>query len=152
MASGVDHVAAELGRQLGPLRRAISRAARTAEDLPDLPDNQIEVLRAVAQEPGLSTTALALRLQLARPTVSNLLNAMRRAGLVELRRRKDDARAVEVFQTALAHDLLARFDKVSTSVIAQSLRELTTADRAALTAALPALANLNGILRKHLNA
>ena len=40
----------EVGRLSGlisPLRRGLLRAARTAEHLPDIPDAQIEVLRAL---------------------------------------------------------------------------------------------------------
>lgn len=142
---GIDHVAVGLSRELGPLRRAVSRVVRSVEGLPDLPDNQIEVLRAVTAEPGLSTGAVALRLQLARPTVSNLLNAMRRQGLVDLTRREDDARAVEVFATALATRLLARFDAVSAVTLEEALGQLSARDLVAVESALPALARLNQI-------
>lgn len=140
------HVAAGLGRELGPLRRAVSRAVRARQGLPDLTDNQVEVLRAVTGEPGLNTVALASRLQLARPTVSNLLNSMRRAGLVELRRRDDDARAVEVHATDEASALLEAFDAVSERVIAEALGRLDDRDVRAVELALPALARLNAVL------
>lgn len=145
MLGGADHVAAGLGQELGPLRRAVSRAVRAKEGLPDLPDNWIEVLRAVTTEPGLNTVALASRLQLARPTVSNLLSAMRRAGLVELRRREDDARAVEVYAVYAATALLERFDAVSTQVIADALSRLPAREVRAVERALPALVRLNEI-------
>lgn len=145
MHDDLDHMAAALGRELGPLRRAVSRAVRASEGLPDLPDNQIEVLRATVAEPGLNTVGIASRLQLARPTVSNLLNGMRRAGLVELRRREDDARAVEVFATATATSLLSRFDAASAAVIAEALDALSVRERNALAAALPALSRLNAV-------
>lgn len=94
----------------------------------------------------MKTVGLAARLQLARPTVSNLLSAMRRSGLVDLRRREDDARAVEVHATPAALSLLARFDEVSAAVIAKALVEIDPGGRDALAAALPALASLNDVL------
>lgn len=145
MSDDRSQTAAQLGQALAPLRRGITRAVRSRAGLPDLPDNQVEVLRAVVAEPGLSTGALAVRLQLARPTVSNLLNAMRRAGLVELRRRDDDARAVEVFAASGAVDLLVRFDAVSTEVLVEALDRLSAADRRALERALPALQALGAV-------
>lgn len=42
-----DTAAAELSRLLGPLRRAVLRTTRSAEDLPDLPEAQIELLRVL---------------------------------------------------------------------------------------------------------
>ena len=57
--------AAELSRTLGPLRRAVLRSTRADADLPDLPDTHVELLRAIADEPGISPHQLAERLTLA---------------------------------------------------------------------------------------
>ena len=102
--------AAALSRTLGPLRRAVLRATRLAEDLPDLPETHIEVLRTVADTPGLGPPAIAEHLRLARPTVSNLMKTMQRAHLIELTRDVDDARRVHVTATATALELLRRYD------------------------------------------
>src|ERR1700738_936139 len=93
---------AELSRVLGPLRRAVLRATRAAEDLPDLPDAHIEILRAVADRPAITPRAIADQLGLARPTVSNQLHAMKRDGLVSLARSDTDARVVHVTVTDFA--------------------------------------------------
>ncbi|CAJ1495363.1 MarR family transcriptional regulator [[Mycobacterium] kokjensenii] len=146
MSDRIDRVAADLAREIGPLRRAMSRATRGAEGLPDLPENQIEVLRAAASAPGITTGAVAALLQLARPTVSNLLNAMRRDGLVELRRRTDDARITEVHLTARARRLLARYDSAASTLVYAALSELDDTQRRSIAAAIPALARLREIL------
>lgn len=138
--------AAALSRRLGPLRRSVLRATRAAADLPHLPDAHIELLRVIAEEPGLSPRSIADRVKLARPTVSNLLQTMRRAGLVALVRRDDDARRVEVTATAHALDLLARYDAASERILSTALDALTPAERRAVSAAVPALDRLEANL------
>ncbi|MCZ9343501.1 hypothetical protein NGM37_37680, partial [Streptomyces sp. TRM76130] len=69
-AGGAARVASGLGGLLGPLRRAVLRSTRNAEGLPDLPEAQIELLRALATAPdGLSPGAAAARLRIAPSTV-----------------------------------------------------------------------------------
>lgn len=148
MKRDVADIAQQMGRELGPLRRAISRATRAADGLPDLPDNQIEVLRAVRAERGVSTSAIAKRLQLARPTVSNLLASMRRAGLIEMARPYDDGRRVEVIATEHALELLERFDRTSERIVTDALMQLNPQQLASLASAMPALMRMNEILRQ----
>jgi DNA-binding MarR family transcriptional regulator len=138
--------AAELSRVLGPLRRAVLRATRAAEGLPDLPDSHIEILRTVADSPAITPRAIADRLGLARPTVSNLINSMKREGLLTLARSDDDARVVHVTVTKFAAGLLNRYDKASERILSASLNDLVPAQRAAIIAALPALFQLQSNL------
>jgi len=138
--------AATLSRALGPLRRAVLRATRAAGDLPDLPETHIEVLRVVAETPDITPREIADRLGLARPTVSNLLKAMKRDGLLALARSEDDARVVHVTTTDLAAGLLSRYDSTSKQILCAALAQLSNSDRSAVTAALPALSNLQSIL------
>lgn len=140
--------AAALSRILGPLRRAVLRATRAAEELPDLPDTHIEILRAVAATPAITPKAIAEQLGLARPTVSNLIQAMRRAGLLFLERDDDDARLVHVSATDFAAELLRRYDSASEQILRAAMKELAPAERAAIAAALPALTRLQTILQE----
>jgi DNA-binding MarR family transcriptional regulator len=139
-------VAAALSRTLGPLRRAVLRATRLAEDLPDLPEAHIEVLRTVADAPGMGPPAIAEQLRLARPTVSNLMKTMQRAHLVELTRDADDARRVHVTATAAALELLRRYDAASEKILTAAMNELNPDERRAVAAAVPALTKLRSIL------
>lgn len=142
MSNRIDRIAGDLVRELGPLRRAMLRATRNAEGLPDLPENQIEVLRAATAEPGITTGELAQRLELARPTVSNLVNSMRRQQLIDLRRRDHDARIAEVHLTEYASDLLHRYDAAATKLVSSALNGLDPAAKQALAKAIPAFAAL----------
>ncbi|MEV4283534.1 MarR family winged helix-turn-helix transcriptional regulator [Actinoplanes xinjiangensis] len=138
--------AARLAAVISPLRRTLLGAAREAEHLPEIPDAQIEIIRALPRDTAGSPGELAGRLGLSRPTVSNLLTAMEANGLVERRPRPGDRRHVEVVATAKALDLFARFDRVSGDLVAAAADTLTDADRAALAAALPVLERLRDAL------
>ncbi|MFD7710223.1 MarR family winged helix-turn-helix transcriptional regulator [Streptomyces sp. NPDC059785] len=140
---GAARVAAGLGGLLGPLRRAVLRATRNAEGLPDLPEAQIELLRALSSEPdGLSPGAAAARLRVAPSTVSNLVRTMSAARLVERVRPEHDQRTVVLTASDEALKLLERYDRASTAALVRVVEELPDADRTALDRALPALDRL----------
>ncbi|GAA5167069.1 MarR family winged helix-turn-helix transcriptional regulator [Amycolatopsis dongchuanensis] len=134
--------AAELGRLLGPLRRAVLRAARTAADLPDLPEAQIELLRVLVAEGPLGPRTVAARLHVAPSTVSNLVKAMLAADLVERVPAPDDLRTVRLSASVKARDLLNRYDRTSSATLARTIAELPAEERAVLETALPVLARL----------
>ncbi|MEU9443533.1 MarR family winged helix-turn-helix transcriptional regulator [Streptomyces sp. NPDC048304] len=137
-----DEVALELGRLLGPLRRAVFRATRSVEGLPELPEAQIELLRVLAAEGALAPREAAARLRIAPSTVSNLVKAMAAAALVERTPDPHDARAVVLTPSSRALDLLARYDRASTSALSRAVGALPAADRETLAAALPVLEGL----------
>lgn len=141
-SDATTQVARKLSDRIGPFRRALLRTSREVADLPDLPDAQVEVMRALT---GSTTTpsALAARLGLARSTVSNLVSAMESVGLVERRLAAGDGRRTELRLTALAEERLAAYDEASTAVLVEALGRLAPEDRTALAAALPALEHLH---------
>ena len=96
--------AARLAAIISPLRRALLRAAREQEGLPEIPDTQVEILRSLPRGTVLSPGGLAQQLGRNRSTVSNLLAAMERAGLVIRRGATNDRRQVEVVATPAALD------------------------------------------------
>jgi DNA-binding MarR family transcriptional regulator len=132
---------------ISPLRRSLLRAARESEHLPDLPDAQIEVLRALPEGTTRSPVELADDLSLNRTTVSNLLRAMEADGLITREPGALDRRRVEVLASPKAHSLLERFDTASAAILAESLADLARTDVVALAAALPALERLRDTLQ-----
>nr|BFD86774.1 hypothetical protein StreXyl84_61750 [Streptomyces sp. Xyl84] len=141
-------VAVALGGLLGPLRRAVLRATRSAEGLPDLPEAQIELLRALSSSPhGLSPGAVAARLRVAPSTVSNLVRTMSAARLVERVRPEHDQRSVVLTASRESLDLLERYDRASTAALTRVVEELPDVDRVALNGALPALDRLVAALQ-----
>ncbi|RRQ73060.1 ArsR family transcriptional regulator [Streptomyces griseofuscus] len=100
-------VEAGLGGLPGPLRRAVLRATRNVEGLPDLPEAQLELLRVLSSSPeGLSPGSAATRVRVAPSTVSNLVRAMSAAQLVERVRPDHDQRTVVLNASKEALNLL----------------------------------------------
>lgn len=137
---------ARLAAVISPLRRTLLSAARAAEHLPEIPDAQIEICRALPRGVVRSPAELAQSLGLGRSTVSNLLTAMSQRGLVTHRRSTNDRRRVEVSATSRALDVFARFDAASTALVAAAAADLDESDRALLADAVPLLERLRDAL------
>ncbi|GAA2231857.1 MarR family winged helix-turn-helix transcriptional regulator [Streptomyces indiaensis] len=140
--------ATDLGRLIGPLRRAMLLRTRRAEDLPDLPEAQIELLRILSEAGPLAPGEVATRLRVASSTVSNLVRVMTASGLVERRPSSTDLRTVMLVASPRALDLLGRYDRVSTQELRQALGALAPDRRRAIEEALPALRELIGVLEE----
>jgi DNA-binding MarR family transcriptional regulator len=138
--------AVRLAAVISPLRRSLLAAARRAHRLPEIPDSQVEILRALPRGTAASPGELAERLGLSRPAVSNLLSAMEDRGLIARRPRGADRRQVEVAATERALGLFERFDRASAALVDGATDRLSPQDRAALAAAVPALERLRDAL------
>lgn len=145
----LPRVARRLSAEIGPFRRTLLGTARRSVALPDIPDAQIEVLRRLDEDGWSSPTALGRSLGLARSTVSNLVAAMERDGLVERRLARGDGRSTEVGLTDLARRRLADYDVSAERVLVAAMRALPDGDRRALAAAMPALERLRALLDEH---
>lgn len=130
--------ASEFGRLIGPLRRAVLRT-RLAEDLPDLPEAQIELLRALEIVGTATPSELAAQLQVAPSTISNLVRTMTAAGLVRRTPSTTDLRTVQLGLSPKSRDMLHRYDRTSTAALRRAIDRLTTKERAALERGMPAL-------------
>ncbi|GAA2445154.1 hypothetical protein GCM10009857_06190 [Agromyces soli] len=149
MRAGSADGSAELARLnlvVSPLRRALLKGARAAAELPDIPDAQIELLRAVPRGVQKSPGELATELGLGRSTVSNLLKLLEQAGLVERATSGSDGRRVAVRATERALDLLERFDRASGELVAEAAAGLGGDERRALVAAVPVLERLRELV------
>lgn len=138
--------AGRLAAVISPLRRALLAAARAREGLPDIPDAQVEVVRALPHGTVASPSGLADALGLRRSSVSNLLASMERAGLVARRPRSDDRRQVDVVASAKALGYFERFDRASEAIVADAAASLSAEDLTALEQAVPALERLRDVL------
>lgn len=136
--TGPVDVASEFGRLIGPLRRAVLRT-RMAEDLPDLPEPQIELLRALEAVGTATPSDLAAQLRVAPSTISNLLRTMTASGLVRRTPSTVDLRTAQLGLSAPSRDMLDRYDRSSTAALRRAIARLTKDDRAAVERALPAL-------------
>ncbi|MGK3203111.1 MarR family winged helix-turn-helix transcriptional regulator [Amycolatopsis sp. MEPSY49] len=130
------------------IRRVVRRRVRA--DVPGfpLPGAQVEVLRVVADQPGIGVAAAARELHLAANSVSTLVNQLVDAGL--LRREPDpaDRRATRLEITGAARERMAAWRRARTGLVADALAGLSEEDTAAIEQALPALEKLMGILKE----
>ena len=92
-------------------------------------------------------TWLASSEHVAQPTMTVLVDRLERNGLVDRRPDPTDRRAVLVEITDSGRELLAQLSAARTTVVADALGTLDSADRESLTAALPALERLEEALR-----
>jgi DNA-binding MarR family transcriptional regulator len=132
----------QLPQLLRGLWRAASRLARADDELPPLPEAQIEVLRVLAARGPMSPAQLAGALRLARPTVSNLIRAMTAHGLVSRWRSDTDGRAVLLSLSAEAEAMMDSVRRRRTQAFARALAGLPARARDQLDVALPALRQL----------
>ncbi|GAA4682929.1 hypothetical protein GCM10025780_30680 [Frondihabitans cladoniiphilus] len=114
--------------------------------LPSIPDAQIEVLRRLLPHRWETPTSLGRQLGLARPTVSNLVAAMEKNGLVARQANEADARSMLVGLTDLARDQLAVYDEAAESLLVGLLEDLTSVQQRTVRDILPLLAEIRAAL------
>lgn len=129
------------------LGRALVQATRSESRLPALPESQVAVLRRLSRSGGRTPAQLADDLHLARPTISNLVRDLTADGLVERHPAPADGRSVTLVPTERAEQMLTAFRQGRSEVMARALATLGDDDRARLTDALPALAQLLAAVR-----
>ncbi|MFJ7215624.1 MarR family winged helix-turn-helix transcriptional regulator [Amycolatopsis sp. NPDC098790] len=130
------------------IRRVVRRRVRADVPGAPLPGAQVEVLRVVADRPGIGVAAAARELHLATNSVSTLVNQLVDAGL--LRREPDpaDRRATRLEVTGAARERMAAWRRARTGLVADALAGLSEEDTTAIEQALPALEKLMGILKE----
>jgi len=130
------------------IRRVVRRRVRAGVPGAPLPGAQAELLRVVADHPGIGVAAAARELHLANNSVSTLVNQLADAGL--LRREADpaDRRAARLEITAAAADRMAAWRRARTGLVAGALTELSEEDVAAIEQALPSLEKLVAVLKE----
>jgi DNA-binding MarR family transcriptional regulator len=122
--------------------RATVAATRAAEGLPALPEAQVAVLHTLRASPALTPAELAQRLDLARPTVSNLLRDLDAAGYLVREPSEVDRRSITVTITEQAREVQDAFQRGRVEVVNAAWAALAESDRTALVAATPALRRL----------
>lgn len=144
--------ASELSDELAGLLPRIQRLARrrlwSELSAPRLRGAHAELLRLVVSEPGVRVSTAARSLCLAANSVSTLVNHLVAEGL--LRRAKDpgDGRAALLYPTPAGAEKLHEWHARREALFRRHLAGLDAGDRAALTAALPALHRLAASMRE----
>lgn len=124
------------------LRRVLRASVRGEFPWESLPMAQVELMQRLAEEPDLRVSDLATRHRLATNTVSNLVQQLVTAGLVERRPDPEDRRAVTVRLTARGDELLAGWLAAHEQRLGRAIAELAKDDRRVVVAAIGALSRL----------
>jgi DNA-binding MarR family transcriptional regulator len=132
-------LASELDARLIALWRTVGRLGYR-----DLSRTAASVLAALRDGGPQRVTVLATAESVAQPSMTTLLSRLERDGLVERGPDPADARAVLASITPEGIERLTTIRAARAAVIDARLAELDADDRAALAAAIPALAKLTG--------
>jgi DNA-binding MarR family transcriptional regulator len=113
-----------------------------------LPMAQVEVLQSLAESSPARVNDVAERLHLAQSTVSGLIGQMMASGLVSRDVDAEDRRAAVVTLTGAGQDQLREWERAHAKWIERALGRLSSAERSAISSALPALRRLTDSLAK----
>ncbi|MFJ6503336.1 MarR family winged helix-turn-helix transcriptional regulator [Streptomyces sp. NPDC091879] len=131
-----------LSDALAGLQRLIRRRLRGGTDGPQLRGAEIDLLRLVAERPGLGVSEAAKKLYLAGNSVSTLVNQLVRDGYLIRETDPADRRAARLLTTPAADTRLRDWRQRRAVLVRRQVDRLDPAERAALEAALPALHQL----------
>jgi DNA-binding MarR family transcriptional regulator len=126
------------------LRVALARLSRRLRrhELAGLTPTQLAALATVEQSGPIRLGDLAAIEGVAPSTLTRLISALEDSGYVQRCADPSDARASTLAITPHGHQMLEQIRNETTLVLAQSLGDLTPAQRSALAAALPVLEQL----------
>ena len=134
-----QRLARELTSPLYALARVLRLRGIDEADLGRLPPSEFEVLRYVLDVPGVSVGILAQDLGLHASNVSTTLRALTARKLVQRESDPADRRITRLTPTLAAVQGMALIEDAWADLFAGALARLDEDERAALTAATPAL-------------
>ncbi|MFG2556017.1 MarR family winged helix-turn-helix transcriptional regulator [Streptomyces sp. NPDC048581] len=138
----------ELADALVGVQRLIRRRLRREMPDPRLRSAEVELLRLVAERPGIGISDAAKELYLAGNSVSTLVNQLARQGYLVRETDPADRRAARLLPTPAAEARLSEWRRRRADLVRNRLSRLDEADRETLLAAVPALRRLADTLRE----
>jgi DNA-binding MarR family transcriptional regulator len=137
MTTGPAESAATAGR----LRLAITGLQRKLrKDWPDdLTPSRVSALATIAGGEPLAVGELAKRMAVSTPTVSHIVDALDKLGLIDRLPDPNDRRVCRLTTSEAGAELLEELGRRTTGMLAERIHRLPSAQRSALEAALPAL-------------
>jgi MFS family permease len=134
-SAGADGLAEGIAR----LRRALRRGARVASPGNPLAVAQLELLSALAEQPGARPGQLARQLHMRPNTVTTIVNALTAQGMISRATPEGDRRAIELTITPAGQQAVLTWQATNAAVLHLAVSTLPAAQRRALAAAVPAL-------------
>jgi DNA-binding MarR family transcriptional regulator len=111
-----------------------------------LTGSQVELLRLVRANPGISVTDTATRLRLAPNTVSTLVGSLVDAGMLVREQDRTDRRVARLRLTRPAARRVAAWRSHRVATVARAIDDLEPAERLQIQQGLPALVRLAQLL------
>ena len=145
-------LAEQLLGAIGLVRRHVRRYAGRPRPLSTLTDSQVEVIRIVRHNPGISVTEVAAEMGLVANTVSTLVGQLTEKGLLLRTPDPNDRRVARLTLTESASELVEAWRDRRAALVTRVIERLDQDERDALWAALPALAALAQRLPIHKDA
>jgi DNA-binding MarR family transcriptional regulator len=140
--AAANREAADLLTALSAVRRTSRQAVRKVWRDKPLPTSQSELLRLVADRPGIGVAEAARELRLAPNTVSTLVGRLAGQDLLDRERALADARSVRLRVTPKARQRITDWRDLRADLTQQAMAQLTAEDRRAMAQAVPALLRL----------
>lgn len=138
-AAGTEVALADVVAQL---RRAMRRAARSADPANTLSVAQLELLSCLAENPGARPSQLARLLRLAPNSVTTLVNGLDSRGLVTRTSGSGDRRTVALRLTQTGAHAVRQWQATNAAILQAAVAGLHPGWQHLLAAALPALREL----------
>ncbi|MDI9905448.1 MarR family transcriptional regulator [Rhodococcus sp. IEGM 1406] len=144
---GADHrLSDDVLETLGQLRRGTRKASGRPFAERPLGGAQIELVRLLRRNPGLSVAEAAGRLGVAANTVSTLVRQLVDDGVIERVADEADRRVARLVLSDEARARVEVWRDRRSVIVGQALSSLAGEDRARIEAALPALSRLASAL------
>lgn len=138
----MTEAATPLADVIARLRRAMRRAARTADPGNTLSVAQLELMSCLAENPGARPSQVARLLRLAPNSVTTLVNGLRTRGLVTRTAGGDDRRTAALELTGTGRDAVEHWQATNAAILRAAVGGLHPGWQHLLTASLPALEQL----------
>lgn len=133
---------------MGVLRRETRRAAGGRPwPLESLGSSQLELLRLIRRQPGVSVAEAAVELSLAANSVSTLVGHLNEAGLIRRTLDPADRRVARLTLTRTARRHTDAWHDRRSAVALSAITQLSARDRTRLAEALPVLGRITEAMR-----
>ncbi len=140
--------AAELFGVVGRFRRQLRRATRQGFDVDGLTQSQVELLRLVGRQPGISVREAATELALVPNTASTLVSKLVADGMLVRSVDPDDRRVGRLQLTEPAQQIADESRAARRATLAAVLDRLDADDRADLARGLDVLSRMTRMLQQ----
>lgn len=136
-------LAEQMERDLGTIRRVLRRPLDAEVARGELTAPQMNVMRVVVRNDGISLKELSVAVSLAHSTVSGIVDRLEKRGMIERRTDELDGRISRIFPTAVVREFVRdQIPELAQRPLQTALERASRAERAAIGSAVRRLREL----------